>query len=80
MGNVGINSVGTESVYQTRKVAEQNVSRVSREMALRARYSRDIAVSIWPDSSHSSMCKAHELLRRMLSCELPAKTLYSSIA
>ena len=33
-----------------------------------------------PDSSHSSMCKSHESLHRMLSCEIPAKTLQSSIA
>ena len=35
-------------------LAKQNVSRVSRRKALLASYSRNIAVSIYPDSLHSS--------------------------
>ena len=54
MGNVGISSVGIENVNQTGQAVEQNVSLVSRGKALLARYSRDIAVSIWLGSSHSS--------------------------
>ena len=55
-------------------LAQQNVLWVSHGKALPARYSRDTAVSIWLDSSHFSMCRAHELLRGMLSHEIPAKT------
>ena len=32
-----------------------------------------------PNSSHSSMCKSHGSLHGMLSCEIPTKTLQSSI-
>uniref|UniRef100_A0A7N2MDD9 U-box domain-containing protein n=1 Tax=Quercus lobata TaxID=97700 RepID=A0A7N2MDD9_QUELO len=39
------------------RLAEQNVSRVSCGKALPARYSRDTAVSICTDSSHSSHVK-----------------------
>ena len=62
------------------RLAEQNVSRVFRRKALLARYSRDTAVSIWPDSSHSGYVQGTCFLREILSHELPTKSLQSSIA
>ena len=70
---MGINSVARKVCIRLDRLAEQNVSRVSRGKALPARYLRDTAVSVWPDSSHSSMCRAHDILREMLSREIPAK-------
>ena len=54
MGNVGMYSVGTESVYQIAQFDKTECfTGVSRE-GLPASYSRDTAISICPDSSHSS--------------------------
>ena len=66
MGNVGINSVGTESVYQTGQASRTEcLAGVSREgLTLR------IPV----------MCKVYASFHRMLSRDIPAKTLQSSIA
>ena len=55
------------------RLAKQNALRVSHRKALPARYSQDITVSIWPDSSHSNTCRAHDILHGMLSREIPAK-------
>ena len=55
-------------------LTEQNASRVSRRKDLPAKYLRDTTVSIWADSLHSSMCRAHNILGEMLSREIPAKS------
>ena len=77
MGNVGISSVGTKSVNQT--------GQAGRTKCLAGRpYSRDT----WETQLSPSglalcipvMCKAYASFRRMLSCELPAKSLQFSIA
>ena len=72
---------GVQNVWLKKyRLAEQLVSRVSRGKALPARYSRDTVVSTWHDSSHSSMCLAHDSLRGMLGRETPARILQSSNA
>ena len=75
MGNVGIYSVGTESVYQI----VQNVSRVSHGKV----YPRDTRETQLSPSILTFripvMCRAHASFRGMLSRELPVKTLLSSI-
>ena len=77
MGNVGIYSVGTKSVYQnwqsekTEYLAGRPYLQDSRETQLSPSC---------PNSSHSNMCKPHGSLRGMLSCEIPVKTLQSLIA
>ena len=54
IGNVGIYSVGIESVYQIAQFGKTECfASVSRE-GLPASYLRTTAVSIYPDSSHSS--------------------------
>ena len=76
VGDMSIYSEGTESVYlivqtgRTECLAGRPYLRDTRETQLSPS---------WPDSSYSSMCKAHESLRGMLSRELSAKTLQSSI-
>ena len=60
--NVGINSVGIESVYDS--LAKQNVSQVSRGKALPSSYSRNIAVSICSDSLHSSHVQGTYIISR----------------
>ena len=70
VGNMGINSVGTESVFQTGQTGKTKcLASISRK-ALLARYLRDTVVSIWPDSSHSNTCRAHDILHGMLSREI----------
>ena len=54
MGNVGINSVGTESVNQTGQAGRIEYLASVLQEGLTCENSRDTAVSIWPDSSHSS--------------------------
>ena len=77
MGNVGIYSVGTESVYQiVQSSRTECFAGVSREGLTRE---TQLSPSC-PDFSHSSMCKSHESLREMLSREIPVKTLQSSFA
>ena len=77
MGNVGIYSVGTESVYQivqsgrTECFAERPYPRDTREIQL----SPSILTLRIP-----IMFKAHASLRGMLSRELPMRTLLASIA
>ena len=77
VGNMGIYSVVTESVYQIAQSGKTECfAGVSREDLTRE---TQLSLSCL-DSSHSSMCKSHGSLHGMLSRELPAKTLQSSIA
>ena len=77
MGNEGINSVGTESVYQivqcgrTKCLAGRPYPRDTRETQLSS-FVLTIRIPV--------ICKAHASLRGMLSHELPARTLLASIA
>ena len=77
MGNVGIYSVGTESVYQIVQsgriecFAERPYSRDTRETQLSPSI---LTLRILV------MCKAHASLRGMLSCELLVRTFLASIA
>ena len=77
MGNVGINSVGTESVKQT--------GQTGRTECLAGRpYPRDTRKTQLSPSVLTLripvMCKAYATLRGMLSRELPARSFLSSIA
>ena len=77
MGNVGISSVGTKSVNQT--------GQAGRTKCLAGRpYSRDTCETQLSPSGMTLcipvMCKAHASFRKMLSRELPAKSLQFSIA
>ena len=77
VGNVGINSVGTESVNhigqagRTKCLAGRPYPRDTRETQLSP---SDLTLRI------PVMCKAHTSFREMLSHELPAKSLQSSVA
>ena len=77
MGNVGIYSVGTESVYQivqsgrTECFAERPYPRDTREIQLSPSV-LTLRISV--------MCKTHASLRQMLSRELPVRTLLAPIA
>ena len=76
MGNVGINSVGTESMNQT--------GQVGRTECLAGRpYPRDTRETQLSPSGLTLripvMCKAHVSFCRMLSRELPMKALQFSI-
>ena len=77
MGNVGINSVVTDSVYQIRQAG--------RTECLAGRpYPRDTRETQLSPSGLTLhipvMCKAHASFRGMLSHELPTKFLQSSVA
>ena len=76
MGNVGINSVGTESVNQTRQAGKT-------ECLTGKPYPRDTCKTQLSPSSLTLripiMCKAHASFRRMLSRKLPTKSLQSSV-
>ena len=75
--NVGINSVGTESVYQTGQVDKT-------ECLAGKPYPRDTCETQLSPSGLtlriSVMSKAHASFHGMLSRELPAKPLQSSVA
>ena len=77
MGNVGINSVGIKSVYQTRQAGRiECLVGVSREGL-----TRETQLSPSGLTLHIPvMCKAHASFRGMLSRELPGKPLQSSVA
>ena len=81
MGNVSIYSVGIESVYQIVQTGRiECFAGVSRE-GLTTRDTRETQLS--PSVLTLCipvMCRAHVSFRRMLSHELPVKTLLSSIA
>ena len=80
VGNVGIYSVGTKSVYQIGQFGKTecfaSVSRegLTRELLKKHSYLHPILTLCIP-----IMCKTHASFRRMLSLELLAKTLQSSI-
>ena len=90
MGNVGINSEGTESVNQIGQAGRpESLAGVSREGLTH----KILAGRPYPRDTHETqlspsgltlrilvMCKAHASFRRMLSCELPAKSLQSLVA
>ena len=72
MGNVGINSVGIESVNQTGQAGRT-------ECLARRLYPQDTRETQLSPSGLTLrilvICKAHASFRRMLSRELPAKSL-----
>ena len=77
MGNVGINSVGIESVYQ--------IGQADKTECLAGRpYPRDTRETQLSPSGLTLrilvMCKAHASFRGMLSRELLTKSLQSSVA
>ena len=87
MSNVGINSVGTESVNQTGQAeCLANVSRegLSRGCLARRPYPRDTRKTQLSPSDLTLhipiMCKTHASFHKMLSRELPTKPLQSSVA
>ena len=59
MGNVGIYSVGTESVYQKWQFGKAACLRVSHEKALPARHSRNTTVSILSWLFTFQLCARH---------------------
>ena len=87
MGNVGINSVGIESVNQTGQAeCLAGVSRegLTRECLARRPYPRDTRETQLSPSGLTLhipvICKTHASFHGMLSRELPAKPLQSSVA
>ena len=81
VGNVGINSVGTKSVYQNWQSDKKKMSRRCLAGRLYAWDTHKTQLSpSCPDSSHSSMCKSHGSLCGMLSRNSLMKTLQSLIA
>ena len=81
MGNVGIYSVGTESVYQivhngiTKCLVGVSQEGLTREILARHSCLHPVLTFCIP-----VMCKAHASLRGKLSREIPARTLLASIA
>ena len=76
MGNVGISSVGTESVNQTGQAGRT-------ECLTKRPYSQDTRETQLSPSTLTLripvMCKAHASFRKMLGHKLPAKSLHSSV-
>ena len=89
VGNVGINSVGTESVNQTRQadrpecLASVSWEGLTRKILAGRPYLRDTRETQLSPSGLTLcipvMCKAHASFRGMLSRELPVKSLQSSV-
>ena len=81
VGNVGIYSVGTESVYQ---IVQTSITKclvgVSREGLTRKILARHSCLRPVLTFRILVMCKAHASLRGKLSHEIPVKTLLASIA
>ena len=81
MGNVGLYSVGTESVYQ---IVQSGITEclvgVLREGLTREILTRHSCLHSVLTLHIPVMCKAHASLCGMLSCELPARNLLASIA
>ena len=81
MGNAGIYSVGTESVYQivqtgrTEYLAGVSWEGLTREILARHNCIHPVLTLHIP-----VMCKAHASLRGKLSREIPARNLLASIA
>ena len=80
VGNVGIYSVGTESVYQieqsgkTECFASVSLEGLTCELLVKHNYLHPVLTLRIP-----IMCRAHASFRGMLSGKLPAKTLQYSI-
>ena len=75
MGNVDIYSVGAESVYQIVQTGRTEcIAGVSREGLTREILATHNCFHLVLTSHIPVMCKAHALLRRMLGCEILAKT------
>ena len=83
MGNVSIYSVGTESVYQKWQSGKTECFAIRKLLAgrpyLRTTHETQLSPSILT-LRILVMCRAHASFRGMLSREIPAKTLLSSIA
>ena len=79
-GNVGIYSVGTESVYQ---IGQSNKTKcfagVSRESLTRKTLAKTSCLHPVLTLRIPIMCRAHASLCGMLTCELPVKTIQSSM-
>ena len=74
---MGINSVGTESVYQTGQAGRiECLASVSREGLTRETQLSPFVLNL----CIPVMCKAHASFRKMLSHEIPAKILLASMA
>ena len=81
MGNVGIYSVGTETMYQIVQTGRiECLMGVSREGLTREILARHSCLHPLLTLRIPIMCKAHASLRRNLSCEIPTRTLLASIA
>ena len=77
MGNVGIYSVGAESVYQI--VQSGRTECLAGKPYLRDTHKTQLSPSVL--TLHIPvMCRAHASFRRMLGRKIPAKTLLASIA
>ena len=80
VGNVGIYSVGTKSVYQIGQFGKTECfASVSREGLTRELLAKHSCLYPILTLRIPVMCRAHASFRGMLSRELPAKTLQSSI-
>ena len=80
VGNVGIYSVDTEIVYQIGQSAKTECfASVSREGLTRELLAKHSCLHPILTLRIPVMCRAHASFRKMLSCELPVKTLQSSI-
>ena len=80
VGNVGIYSVGTESVYQKwqfRKI--ERFTGISWEGLTRKTFAKTSCLHLVLTLCNPVMCRAHVLLCGMLTRELPMKTLQSSM-
>ena len=81
MGNMGIYSVGTESVYLIVQTGRTEcLAGVSREGLTREILATHSCFHLVLTSRIPVMCKAHASLRGKLSREIPARNLLASIA
>ena len=81
MGNVGINSVGTKSVYQTGQAGKiECLVGVSRESLTCEILSRHSCIHLVLTLRIPIMCKAYASLHGKLSHEIPVRTLLASFA
>ena len=81
MGNVGIYSVGTESVYQIGQSGKTECfTSVSREGLTRELLAKHSCLHSVLTLRILVMCKAYATVRGMLSRELPARSLLALIA
>ena len=81
MGNMGIYSVGTESVYQIVQTGRTEcLASVSQEGLTREILTRHSCLHLVLTLRILVMCKAHASLRGKLSRGIPTRTLLASIA